>query len=350
MKTVTVNASKSYQIFIGNDLLTNVGSYLADIKSAAKVAIVSDSNVWPIYGKIVETSLNESGYKTVHFTFHAGESSKNIDTYYQILNFLSENKLSRSDILIALGGGVAGDITGFAAATYLRGIDYVQIPTSLLAMVDSSVGGKTAIDLPAGKNLVGAFYQPRLVLCDVSALDTLPDPVFRDGCAEVIKYGILNDRELFSHLMQFDTAFDRTYVVTRCVQQKRDVVNADEFDNAERQKLNLGHTIGHGIESSSHYSVSHGNAVAIGTAVITRYAASAGICTVSDCKQILDLLKKFSLPCSTDFTAQQLATCALSDKKRSADTLNLIIPIRIGECIIRPTPVSKLYSIIEAGL
>ena len=191
----------------------------------------------------------------------------------ELLNFLAENKLTRSDALIALGGGVVGDLTGFAAATYLRGIDYIQIPTTLLAAVDSSVGGKTAIDLPSGKNLVGAFYQPKLVLCDTDTLNTLPEDIFRDGCAEVIKYGVLYDAELFAHLDESGLSFDREAVIARCVELKRDVVAEDEFDRGKRQKLNLGHTIGHGIEACSGYGISHGKAVAMGMTIITKTPA-----------------------------------------------------------------------------
>ena len=194
MKEITVNASGKYQVLIGSDLLANVGGYISQIQNHCIAAIISDSNVWPLYGNIVENSLRSAGFTPVSFVFPAGEASKNADTYLRILNFLAENGVSRSDLLIALGGGVVGDITGFASATFLRGISYVQIPTTLLAMVDSSVGGKTAIDLPAGKNLVGAFKQPKLVLCDTVALNTLPRVQFLDGCAEVIKYGVLYDK------------------------------------------------------------------------------------------------------------------------------------------------------------
>ena len=212
MNCITVSASKEYDVRIGSGLLGNISDLAAKITSAKKVAIISDSNVWPLYGEKSSADLKNAGFSVCSFVFPAGEESKNGNTYLQILNFLAENTLTRSDLLIALGGGVVGDITGFAAATYLRGISYIQIPTTLLAMVDSSVGGKTAIDLPAGKNLAGAFYQPSLVICDIDTLSTLPDSVFRDGCAEVIKYGILYDKELSVHLQEKATNFDKEYV------------------------------------------------------------------------------------------------------------------------------------------
>ena len=345
MNRIRVNTSKKYDIVIGNGLLRKAGKYLSEILPGnAKLAIISDSNVWPIYGETVKKSLLQNGYAVAEFVFPAGEASKNSDTYLQILNFLAENHITRTDAVIALGGGVTGDMAGFAAATFLRGIRYIQMPTSLLAMVDSSVGGKTAIDLPAGKNLLGAFHQPAMVLCDTDALITLPDSIFCDGCAEVIKYGILFDTELFSHLEEHGLDFDRNAVISRCVELKRDVVCADEFDTGLRQKLNLGHTIGHGIELKSNFSVTHGQAVAIGMAIVSK----------AGCKEIYPrvtaLLKKFGLPYSTAFTAKALAECALSDKKRTGGTINLIIPKTIGDCAIVPMPVSQVESFIEEGL
>ena len=345
MKTIKVTASKSYDVFIGSGLLNTLGQQLLNIlKKPCKIAIISDSNVWPLYGNTAEATLTASGFSVVHFVFPAGECSKNADTYFQILNFLAENQLTRSDAVLALGGGVTGDMTGFAAATFLRGIRYIQVPTTLLAMVDSSVGGKTAIDLPAGKNLVGAFYQPNLVLCDLDTLNTLPKPVFCDGCAEVIKYGVLYDPKLFDHLYEKGLDFEREAVIARCVELKQNVVAEDEFDTGARQKLNFGHTIGHGIEALSNFSVTHGQAVAIGMAIVSK----------AGCPQIYDtlcaVLKKFNLPATTVFSAHQLYISALSDKKRNSGTVNLIIPREIGHCEIVPTPVENLESFIKEGL
>ena len=350
MKTVQVNASKSYQVRIGSDLLADIGTQLKEITGICKAAIVSDSNVYPLYGQIAADSLEAAGFETVNFVFPAGESSKNGDTYLQLLNFLAEHQLTRTDCLIALGGGVVGDLTGFAAATYLRGIAYIQVPTTLLAAVDSSVGGKTAIDLAAGKNLCGAFYQPSLVLCDTDTLNTLPVDIFRDGCAEVIKYAVLYDEPLFHLLMQTGLDFPREEVITRCVQWKRDVVAKDEFDRGDRQKLNLGHTIGHGVEAHSQFTISHGKAVAIGMAIVSRAAAATGMCPEAAKDKICQVIRQFGLPTDTEFTAHQLFTAALSDKKRSGSTLNLIVPTDIGSCIIHPIAVSDLQFFIEAGL
>lgn len=350
MKTVSVTASKSYKVVIGKGILPNIGQYAASVKKTCKAVMISDSNVFPIYGKIVADSLRTAGFKAMEYVFPAGESSKNGHVYLDILNYLATEHLTRSDLLVALGGGVVGDMTGFVAATYLRGISFIQVPTSLLAMVDSSVGGKTAIDLPAGKNLAGAFYQPDLVLCDIDTLATLPKEIFRDGCAEVIKYGILYDPVLFNHLTEQGLDFDKESVISRCVELKRDVVADDEYDRSSRQKLNLGHTIGHGIEACSQYAISHGSAVAAGIAIVTRAAVDRGICNADTCQQVLYVLKKFGLPVQTDFDAASLYTWALSDKKRSADTVNLIVPKVIGDCMILPTKTEDLNSFIEAGL
>ena len=351
MKTIHVSASKEYQVMVGSGLLSQLGSHVKALSNARKAAIISDSNVWPLYGPAVRESLCQAGItEVISYVFPAGEQSKNGSTYLSILEFLADNRLTRSDCLIALGGGVVGDMTGFAAATYLRGVDYIQIPTTLLAAVDSSVGGKTAIDLTAGKNLVGAFYQPSLVLCDTDTLNTLPGAIFRDGCAEVIKYGVLYDGRLFAHLKENGLDFLREEVIARCVELKRDVVAMDEFDRGQRQKLNLGHTVGHSVEAQSHFAVSHGQAVAIGTAIVSRACAALGICDAAVCREIEEVLERFGLPTGTDYPADALYASALSDKKRSGSTVNLIVPVTIGNCTIRPTPVESLKAFIEAGL
>lgn len=344
MNTVHIQASKAYDIHIGPGLLSHIGALIQDLGSYRKVCIVSDSNVWPLYGEKVRSSLLSRGIEVLSFVFPAGEQNKNADTYLRLLNHLAENSVTRSDLLIALGGGVVGDLTGFAAATYLRGISFIQIPTTLLAAVDASIGGKTAIDLPAGKNLAGAFYQPSLVLCDTETLNTLPGDVFLDGCAEVIKYGVLYDPELFSHLEAQHLSFDREWVIRRCVELKRDVVAQDEFDTGARMKLNLGHTIGHGIEAASGYSISHGKAVAAGMAIVCR----ASHCP--DTRRILSLLEHFHLPVTADFSGEILFDYALSDKKRSCDTITLVIPQAIGNCQLEQKRIDTLQSFIQAGL
>ena len=350
MTTIEVNASKHYTVEIGSGLLPGLGPRLAALGGAQKVCIVSDSNVWPLYGAAADASLYAAGLETCAFVFPAGESSKNGTTYLELLNFLAENRLSRTDILVALGGGVVGDLTGFAAATYQRGIRFVQVPTTLLAAVDSSVGGKTAIDLPSGKNLAGAFCQPSLVLCDIDCLSTLPEDIFRDGCAEVIKTAILFDEKLFMELIRDGLKFDRERVIAACVAHKRDIVVADEFERGQRNLLNLGHTFGHAVETLSDFTLSHGKAVAIGTAMAARAAVSLGLADQGTATRIMWLLERFGLPIFTHHSAEALANAALSDKKRSGDSVKLILPKAVGECAIVPTPVSMLESIMQAGL
>lgn len=351
MKRIQVTASKNYEVLVGNGLLQDLGKYVKSLTNAGKVAIISDSHVWPIYGQLAAKSLEDAGFDgTVSYVFPAGEESKNGETYLSLLNFLAAEKLTRSDCIIALGGGVVGDMTGFVAATYLRGINYIQVPTTVLAAVDSSVGGKTAIDLPTGKNLVGAFYQPKLVLCDIDTLDTLPEDIFRDGCAEIIKYGVLYDPQLFAHLQEKALDFDRETVIARCVELKRDVVAADEFDRGERQKLNFGHTIGHSVEANSQFTISHGKAVAIGMAIVSRCAAKQNICTAETVAAIENILHSFSLPTTSTDSADVIFKGALSDKKRFGSKVNLIVPVEIGNCIIHTVTTDELKTFIEAGL
>ena len=344
MNTVTVSASKTYDILIGPGILKELGIRVQSLGKAQKVCLVSETSVFPLWGETALSSLKDAGFDVCSYVFPAGEESKNGENLLKLLNFLAENGLTRSDILVALGGGVTGDLAGFAASCFLRGIRFVQVPTTLLAAVDSSVGGKTAVDLPAGKNLAGAFWQPSLVICDTDTLDTLPVDIFRDGCAEVIKYGILYDPKLFAHLEEKGLAFDREAVITRCVELKRDVVMEDEFDTGARMKLNLGHTIGHGVEARSNFTLSHGKSVAIGMAIVCR----ASRCP--DTPRILAILEEFGLPITTEESVQDIYNYTLSDKKRSGDTVRLIIPRRIGDCAIVPTPVHTLKSFIQAGL
>ena len=350
MTVIEVNASKSYRVEIGSGLLPGLGEKTAALGGVEKVCIVSDSNVFPLYGAAADASLHAAGLETCVFVFPAGEQSKNAETFLELLNFLAENRLTRSDALIALGGGVVGDLTGFAAACYLRGIRFVQVPTTVLAAVDSSVGGKTAIDLGAGKNLAGAFWQPSLVLCDTNTLATLPAETFRDGCAEIIKTAILFDESLFMELVRDGLSFDWEQVITACVAHKRDIVGADEFDRGQRNLLNLGHTFGHAVEALSDFTVSHGRAVAIGTAMAARAAVELGVCGQGTATRIIWLLERFGLPIVSPYGAGELSDAALSDKKRSGDRVTLVLPEKIGRCVLRPTPVSELEAVMQAGL
>ncbi len=350
MQTITVRASREYDVIIGKNILSQAGKFTAERISGRKVAIISDTNVWPIYGNFVAESFEAADFRVDHYQIQAGEESKNLSTYGQILDFLVQKQIGREDVIVAVGGGVVGDLTGFAAATYLRGIAYIQLPTSLLAMVDSSVGGKTALNLPGGKNLVGAFYQPSMVLCDTNTLDTLPEENFREGCAEVIKYAILYDEALFDHLMQYKLEFDRDAVIGRCIELKSNVVAQDEFDRGRRKLLNLGHTFGHAIEYLHNFHISHGNAVAIGIALAAKAAQHMGMCTNYTTAKILQILQDFDLPVMADYSAFELCSAAVSDKKRNGNKVDLILPAAIGNCQITPMSFENLQSIMEVVL
>ena len=349
MKTVSVHASRSYEIRIGRGLLQGAGEQIRAVTDAKKVMLVSDDAVWPLYGGAVRRSLEAAGLTVCSFVFPHGESSKCACTYLELLDALCAQQLTRKDAIAALGGGVAGDLAGFAASTYLRGIGFIQIPTTLLAMVDSSVGGKTAIDLPAGKNLAGTFYQPWLVLCDPDCLTTLPEDIFRDGCAEVIKYAVLGNAPFFDDLRAGSAHAQLEHIIETCVTMKRDIVAQDEFDRGQRQLLNLGHTFGHGIEACSGFAVSHGSAVAIGMAMMVRAAAAFGLCTEKTRDTVVDILRQYDLPVDCAFRAEDMLPTILHDKKAAGDTIHLIVPTAVGQCRIVKTPASEIMDWLRAG-
>lgn len=349
MTVIEVTASQNYKVEIGRGLLDLAGEKLKKIAKTKKIAIVTETNVAPLYEKRLRKSLTAAGFSVCTFVFRAGEASKNGATYLELLGFLASNQVTRTDMVVALGGGVTGDLAGFAASTYLRGVNFIQIPTTLLAAVDSSVGGKNAINLPA-ENLAGSFYQPNLVLCDYELMNTLPEQVFREGCAEVIKYGILFDPQMFRHLWDERLDFQREYVIARCVEAKARVVAEDEYDRGNRQMLNLGHTVGHGIEKVSGLSISHGAAVAAGLAIVSRSSAAMGVCSGACADKIVGLLDKFGLPTRTKLPVDVLVHTMLSDKKRSGNYVNLILPEDIGACRIQKMPIARLQSFVEAGL
>ena len=350
MTSVTVKASRTYEVQIGKGLLKKGGALLASLLPPPRtVMLVSDDRVFPLWGDILQTSLTEAGYTVKTFVFPNGEASKTTDTVVKLWNALAEAGLTRTDCLAALGGGVVGDLTGFAAATFLRGIPFVQFPTTLLAMVDSSVGGKTGADLTAGKNLVGAFNQPIGVFCDTDALSTLPPEIFADGCAEVIKYGYINDPTLLK-MLENDFSADPEAVIARCVADKRDVVEADERDTGMRQLLNLGHTAGHAVEAHSNFAISHGSAVAIGMVLMTRAAITEGICTPEVLPHMLQMLKAYHLPTECPYDAATLAAIAMGDKKRAGSRITLVLPQSIGQSILYPIQATELASFFAKGL
>ncbi len=349
MKTIRVEASRRYDVLIGPGLLDECGERLARVIEPCTAALIADSNVAPLYAGRVKESLERAGFRVVTHIFPAGENSKNLSVYGEVLAFLAENRLGRGDLAAALGGGVTGDLVGFAAATYQRGIRYVQLPTTLLAAVDSSVGGKTAVDLPQGKNLVGSFHQPSLVLCDVDTLRTLPEVQIRSGSAEAIKCAVLSSEALFERMENTPVPEMLEDVIAACVEFKRGVVAADEFDIGTRAMLNLGHTVGHAVEKCGGYALTHGEAVAVGLAIVARAAAKRGVCDNASAERITGLLEKTGLPVSTDLDAGTLFSAALSDKKRQGDSLKLIVPEKIGRCRIETIPAGDLIEWMHDG-
>ena len=385
MERIKISTAQPYEVLIGQGLLDSCGLYIRECFNVSKstdaitagsimpgtttLCVISDETVNGLYGKQVCDSLENEGFRTLLYTFAPGESSKNLETYGKILAFLSENGLTRSDGIVALGGGVTGDLAGFVAATYLRGISFVQIPTTLLAAVDSSVGGKTGLDLAAGKNLVGAFWQPSMVICDTEALLTLPPEEWGNGMGEVLKYGLLVGGKLFETLWapgfpawfkslstastqviskpkgRKDTIFDLNLIIKECIEIKASYVEKDEREASLRQFLNLGHTAAHAFEKCSDYTIPHGKAVAMGLLLAAKAAvgleAAKGLGVALPAK-IEALLTELGFPLSTDYSPGELAKAAMSDKKLKGQNITLVLPLAPGNCILKQFPARRL--------
>lgn len=332
MEIVKVKASRNYDICIGGGLLDKAGELIAAATASRHAAVITDDTVDALYGERVLKSLESAGFSAVKYAFPHGEASKNHTTLLGIYDFLAENGFTRSDMLIALGGGVVGDTTGFAAATYMRGIGFAQIATTLLAQVDSSVGGKTAVDIPAGKNLVGAFYQPEIVICDTDTLNTLTPEFFTDGMGEVVKYGMIKSAKLFDFLCENDIRGSIDEIVRQCVSIKAQVVDNDEREKGERMLLNFGHTLAHAIEKHYNYcGITHGCAVAVGMSVFTHIAERRGMCKAGVADRLDALLKKCGLPLTDEAPMELLYKYSLSDKKHLSSGMNIVICSDIGE-------------------
>lgn len=341
LERITVRASTEYEVVIGRGALGKLGEWAR--RHGGKFAVVTDTNVGARHLARVCAILEDAADGVATHTFAAGEASKNISTLSGILEFLAESGLCRSDTVIALGGGVVGDITALAAALYMRGVRYVQIPTSIVAAVDSSVGGKCAVDLTGGKNLAGVFKQPSLVVCDPDLIDTLPEREVSCGMAEVIKYGLGFDAALFDEAARGGRKAAYS-LIARCVDIKRRVVEEDEFDRGERMKLNLGHTAGHAIERLSDFSIPHGAAVAMGLYIMTKAFLP------EKAEAVANALAANGLEVCAPFCARDIARAALGDKKRSGDYTSLIVPTAIGECEVRRVANSELEAIFARGI
>ena len=343
----------SYQVVIASNILSQLGSYLESLNLGQKIILISNPKIFDHYGETVVNSLTKSGFKVFKHLIFPGEPYKNLDSITRVYDKALENRLERSSTMVALGGGVIGDITGFAAATWLRGINFVQVPTSLLGMVDASIGGKTGVNHPQGKNLIGAFYQPRLVFIDPVVLNTLSTREFRAGMAEVIKYGIIWDRDLFSQLEKarildnldsLSRELLRTLIIRSC-QAKVDVVSQDEKEVGLRAILNYGHTIGHAIESLTGYStINHGEAVGIGMVAAGKIAVKLKLWTEEEAKRQDNLIAKAGLP--TVFPKMleidKVINLLQADKKVKADRVHFILPKKIGKVIISNHVSSKV--------
>lgn len=345
MKIINVRTSCPYDVIIERGSIKKSGELISQVIKSKKTAIITDDTVNSLYTDTLVESLEKSGISASVFVFPHGEQSKNLENLGNIYDFLCKSEITRSDFLIALGGGVVGDITGFAAASFLRGIEFVQIPTTLLAQVDSSVGGKTAIDITGGKNLVGAFKQPALVICDSDTLLTLPQSELSCGMAEVIKYGMIRDEKLFEilekhNISNIDEVMDD--IVYTCIDIKRDVVEGDEFDRGERMILNFGHTLGHAIEGWHNYTdYTHGMGVAVGMCLITDKLAP----------ELSERLKKcvlaYNLPVSTEAPMSELLPYCSKDKKRESGNISYIVCKTVGKAEICKTTVSEFEKAME---
>ncbi len=332
MEKVRINTSRAYDVLIDSGLLDKAGELIAPLAVSKRACVITDDNVDRIYGERIVSSLKGAGITAEKFVFPHGETSKNHSTLLKIYDFLAEKGFTRSDIIVALGGGVVGDTAGFAAATYMRGIDFVQIPTTVVSQADSSVGGKTAVDIPAGKNLVGAFHQPRLVICDTDTLNTLTPEFFSDGMAEVIKHGMIKSAELFNILSAEDIKKNIVDIMKRNVTIKGNVVENDEREKGERMLLNFGHTLAHALEKYYNFSgLTHGCAVAIGMSTFTHIAERRGMCAAGVADKLDALLTKCGLPLTDPAPLDELFRLSLGDKKHLSSGMNIVICSDIGK-------------------
>lgn len=332
MEKVTVNVRSGYDILIGNGIIDRCGELIKTVKPNGKCAVITDDNVDKYYGERVMSSLESAGIKAEKFVFPHGESSKNHTTLLKIYDFLAEHGFTRSDFIAALGGGVVGDTAGFAAASYMRGIDFVQIPTTGISQSDSSVGGKTGVDIKAGKNLVGAFHQPRLVICDTDTLSTLTPEFFSDGMAEVIKHGMIKSKELFELLSTRDIKANLVDIMKRNVTIKGKVVENDEREKGERMLLNFGHTLGHALEKYYDFTgLTHGFAIAVGMSTFTHIAERRGMCKAGVADKLDALFTKCGLPLTDPAPMNELFKLSLGDKKHLASGMNIVICTDIGK-------------------
>lgn len=354
MNTISVDlTSDSYQIYVGHHLLAQAGKLIRSHTSGSKILLVTHPDLNKLYSTELLTSLESAGYSVTTATVSTGEHAKSFESYQKLVSILAEHRFTREDIVVGLGGGVIGDLAGFVAATYMRGCALVHIPTSLLAMIDSSIGGKTAIDLPFGKNLVGAFYNPRAVIVDLELLNSIPAPLLQDSCGELIKYGVLSGHELFNKIslarnpVQVIDVSCRQELIQACIEIKKSVVEADFKEAGSRKLLNLGHTLGHAIETLSNFELGHGSCVAAGMAMMAKACSKLGLCSVEDAESITMLSQAYELPTSTSFDVEELYSAALHDKKSHTDSIDVALIYGIGDVRIERKSFAELKQLIE---
>ena len=350
MEKIKVSASTNYDILLSEGFLGKLGEFAKEKHELSNCLIVTDSNVEPLYLKKTENSLKVAGFNTFSYVFPAGEKSKDVNTLTGILEYMAKINLDRNDFLVALGGGVTGDMTGLASGLYKRGIEYIQVPTTLLSAVDSSVGGKTAVNLEAGKNLIGLFKQPLFVLSDPETLKSLPKEILYDGYSECIKYGVLGNQKIIDIFENKNPYENLSEIISESVKMKKSFVENDEFDLGIRAFLNLGHTLGHAVEKCSSFKISHGKAVSIGMVLVTRAGEKNGFTDTGTTEKLIKILKKNHLPVSCNYSVSNLKSGVLSDKKRTGDKITWVIPKEIGKCFLKEIPISKLDKFIESAL
>jgi 3-dehydroquinate synthase len=347
-------ADYSYNIYIEKNLLSTLGNVLRNTVSEEKVVVITDENLNRLHVHELTANLSRNGFKVFTIVLVPGEESKSFETLMSIYDKLVEYKVTRTTPIIAFGGGVVGDVTGFAASTFMRGVPFIQIPTTLLAQVDSSIGGKVAVNHKYGKNLIGSFYQPKAVYIDPGILSTLPQRYFNDGMSEVIKYGAIKDESLFYDLLKKNNEVNllesMDEIIAMCCSIKKDVVEADEKDLGERMLLNFGHTLGHAIEKYYNYSkFSHGEAVAIGMSSITHISEEMGITEKGTAGFIDEILMKYNLPCHIpELDTKELMDFILLDKKNTESHINLILLEKIGKSFIYKMKKNELKSFFKA--
>lgn len=335
------------EIIIERGSLDKAGEMAAGRFGKAKAALISDHTVSALYGGRLKRSLEEAGFSVLCHSVPPGEASKSFSQYEAALRFLARSGLTRSDLVFALGGGVVGDLAGFAAASYLRGVRLVQVPTTLLACVDSAIGGKVAIDLQEGKNLVGAFHPAQLVLMDPDCLRSLSEAEYRNGLAEVVKTAAIRDADLFERI-PYDVGEEQA-IIRRCVEIKMDVVGQDEKDLGVRQLLNFGHSFGHAIEALSGYQMSHGQAIAIGMAMIARASARMGLCPEGEAGRLIGMLRLLGMETENPYEEEAIFHAMMMDKKRAGDSIGLILMHAVGDCRVKRMSLQEARAVLRLG-